>query len=594
MLRVLFVVFACVGAALSAAQPYVIDRFETRLTLSSKAVLEVEERIDVTFNASRRGIFRVIPVDYENGKGLTRRMLVDDVRVTDGQNALTTKVTFENGNIRIRIGDEDVYLSPGTKKTYVIRYRCRGMMNWFEKNEGWGPTAQLYWNVTGDQWDTHMAFLSATVEFPKVEGGKDLRAKVFYGPYGSTLNHMIETVGPTTFSASTQTTAQLSESKFVVERATEMPAYNGLTLVLDLPYNLIEKPGPVEAAWTLLSANLGLTLPIFVIPAIILLWYRHGRDPDGGPEVVQFDPPEGLSGPALGALIDERVDTRDISAGIFSLAVKGYLGIQPKEEGLFFKRRTADLHMLKEHSGPDLTAFESKLFTRLRACGTVVEDSDLRTKVAPYLGELKGALYEELVDKGYYLVNPNSARTRWFFGGLVVIVVLAIVATALTPYANPLPGVIGAFISTAVLAIGSQAMPKRTKKGAIAQMKAKGFAEFVRRARGDEIEWMAQKHPDASLFEALLPHAIALGLATEWATRFEGIVVQPPSWYYVGHGQSFRVTDFSRDVNLVSSSVGSAATTPPRSSGGSGGSSGFSSGGGFSGGGFGGGGGGSW
>lgn len=75
-----------------------------------------------------------------------------------------------------------------------------------------------------------------------------------------------------------------------------------------------------------------------------------GEDPDGGPMVVQFDPPEGLSGAATGALMDERVDTRDISAGIFSLAVKGYLGIEPKEEGLFFKRRTAELHILRERA----------------------------------------------------------------------------------------------------------------------------------------------------------------------------------------------------------------------------------------------------
>lgn len=124
----------------------------------------------------------MIPVDYENGKGITRRMLVDQIGVTDGQNDLTKKITFEGANVRIRIGDEDITFPPGTKKTYVIRYRCRGMMNWFEKERGLGADGTAVLEPHGDQWDTSMARVTATATFPTADGDAGLRAKDLLWP----------------------------------------------------------------------------------------------------------------------------------------------------------------------------------------------------------------------------------------------------------------------------------------------------------------------------------------------------------------------------------------------------------------------------
>lgn len=100
---------------------------------------------------------------------------------------------------------------------------------------------------------------------------------------------------------------------------------------------------------------------------------------------------------------------------------------------------------------------------------------------------------------------------------------------------------------------------------------------------------------DPSLFERCLPYALAFGVAEQWARAFEGLYTQPPSWY-VGNGDGFSVSQFGRDLNHASSSMGQSFTSQPRSTSGSAsswGGSGFG-GGGFSGGGGGGGGGGSW
>jgi hypothetical protein len=104
------------------------------------------------------------------------------------------------------------------------------------------------------------------------------------------------------------------------------------------------------------------------------------------------------------------------------------------------------------------------------------------------------------------------------------------------------------------------------------------------------------------LFERVLPYAVVLGCADEWAERFQGLLTEPPSWYL---SPSFAPGRFDSRA-LVSGlgrsmhSMGSTLTSQPRPTGSFGGilfgagrgSSGFSGGG--SGGGFGGGGGGSW
>jgi uncharacterized membrane protein YgcG len=265
----------------------------------------------------------------------------------------------------------------------------------------------------------------------------------------------------------------------------------------------------------------------------------------------------------------------------------------PVETGMIFKRQTAELRMTEKPKGPELSIFEGKLYNRLHACGGVVTDADLRNYVAPHLADLKGSLYDELVYRGYYLTKPDTVRIGWLVGGAAIIFGLGFIATALNPYKEPLAAIIGGIVGFILLVPFSLQMPRRTRMGAIAHRKAQGFQEFMRRAKGDEIEWMAEQHPDPALFEKYLPHAIAFGLAAQWADRFSSIVTQPPSWYITPYGYGWNPYLFSHDIDSLSNSMASAAATPPRSSGASGGSSGFG-GGGFSGGGFGGGGGGSW
>lgn len=586
--------FLCL-VTFALGQPYVIEDFNINIDLRPDGGMKVEEKIAVLFNDARRGIFRKIPVHYETGKGVSRDIWLSNISVTDEQgNHLTTKITNEGPYRQIRIGDENIYFDPGTRKTYVITYEADWMLNWFDHTDTWEPYVELYWNLTGDQWDTSIQQVHFRANFPKIENGKGERARLFYGPLGSTLSHTLTKLDPGSYDPTTATTMSLSESEVRGERLVETPPSSGLTLVLNLPSKAIPPPPVSKQVYRFLVPNLGFTIPLWVLLAMSFFWLRYGKDPDGGPTVVQFDPPDGLSGGEFGALLDESVDQRDIAAGVISLAVKGYLRIIPKEEGLIFKKRAADLDLTGKVDGADLSPFESKLLARLRACSGTIDESELRRNVAPYIEDLKNSIYNELVRRGYYRTSPAKARNAWGCGGLIVIIAVGILLTLISPFGNPLPAIVGGIIGAIIVFAFANAMPRRTDPGAKAHKLAKGFEEFVRRARKDELEWVSKKHPDQAMFEEYLPHAIAMGLTREWAQAFEGIVHAMPDWYATPAGTPFHPIYFANDLGTISTSVGSAAATPPRSSGGSGGSSGFSSGGGFSGGGFGGGGGGSW
>lgn len=578
------------------AQPYGIDRYDVTIDLRADGSMKVTEQIAVTFNMPRRGIFRFIPISYETGRGTGRALYLSRIDVTDENgNAMTTLIERDGRNARIRIGDEDIVFPGGTKKTYRISYEAFGMINWFTENPDWDkPTAELYWNVTGDQWDTSIGEASCKVRFPRIDLDKGLRARAFVGAYGSGLNQTLFEPASDVTDPNTSTVMSLSNGEFSVTRTAPLRPYEGLTIVLSLPEEAIARPSTLQAIGMFLRPNLGFAIPFLVLPFMIVMWFLFGRDPHGGPMVVQFEPPEGLSGPEVGAMVDERVDQRDLSAGFISLATKGYLKIYPSESGLFIKRRTAELEVTGKPKGPDLTSFEANLLARLASAGTGrITENDLRTDVAPHVSALRSTLYQQLVARGYYLKSPETVRTLWMVLGIAGCVGLAILSTLASPVPSPAAAWVGGISGSILVILFARGMPKRTPHGSRVRRQVEGFEEFIQRARGDELEFQSKKQPDMALFEEYLPHAIAFGLTVEWARAFEGILRAMPSWYVVPDGTPYNYRFFSSDLNSINSQIGSAASTPPRSSGASGGGSGFS-GGGFSGGGFGGGGGGSW
>jgi uncharacterized membrane protein YgcG len=156
----------------------------------------------------------------------------------------------------------------------------------------------------------------------------------------------------------------------------------------------------------------------------------------------------------------------------------------------------------------------------------------------------------------------------------------------------PLVQYVAAVVTTMICSFFIYLMSRRTAYGDQILARVLGFREFIEKAEKDKLEKMFASDP--RYYFNVLPYAIVLRLSSQWASHFEGMTMEPPSWYRGYRYDRFNTRDFDRHFNRSFSALSSTLRSAPSSSGSGSGSSGSSSSGGFSGGGSGGGGGHSW
>ena len=173
---------SAVPAGAEPTEDDVVDSMEVGYTVTPEGVLQVRETIVYRFGTSsgRHGIFRdlVTREIYADDQSKDQRYDISDIRVSSpsGDSAEVTEEKFKaNGDrkqtLRLQIGSADrVVVSPTA--TYVIEYEVRGAMRHFDDH------SELYWDVTGDDWDATLRNVTARVEVP----GGVRRDEVFRGP----------------------------------------------------------------------------------------------------------------------------------------------------------------------------------------------------------------------------------------------------------------------------------------------------------------------------------------------------------------------------------------------------------------------------
>ncbi len=583
-----------------------IGKFDVSILLDPDGTIFVTETIDVDFGElERHGIFRTIPMKYARTEsvagvpvGTTYAVRMRVLGVADGGGApLRFTAWPEDRSLFIRIGDPDRTVTG--KLTYVITYRVQRGINRFESHD------ELYWNVTGTEWDWPILQASVRVHLPSDVAPEQLLHKTFTGTFGSQMTKATERLGAKTYEA-------------VV---TGLLPGEGLTFVLGLPKGVLEPASAFREFWWKVTDNFAFFLvglmPLLALAAMLFLYLRFGRDPGRRmPIAVQYGPPDELSPAEVGSLLDERIDTPDIVSTAIDLAVRGYLAIQEEETTAFLFLTNKDYRFEKLKPADEaLQSHERTFHNALFASGDSVMLSSLKNKFYSSIPWIRSSIMRQMLDKGLFPRDP--ARVRQFYRGIAVAAAVLPIGLGIVllssgrvrSFLPPEPAVFFVFSAVCLLLtvlavrLFVDAMPAKTEKGARLARYCLGFQEFVTRVEKDRLERMAKEDP--TLFERVLPYAVVLGCADEWAERFEGLLTEPPSWY---RSSSFTPGRFDSRA-LVSGlgrsmhSMGSTLTSQPRPSGsgfggisfGAGrGSSGFGRSGGGSGGGFGGGGGGSW
>ncbi len=552
------------GRPLAAQKSLVIERFDARITVERDGTLDVTETITARFTGSWNGLFRTIPVKYRTPQGLNWTLGVDLQSVTgaDGR-SLRVEASRERHYLKFKIWVPD---ARDATRTVVLRYRASNGLRFFDDHD------ELYWNVTGDEWEVPIEAASAWIELPPEAGG--LRAIAFNGVYGSTARDaVVETDGATVR----------------VTMPHRLEFHEGLTAVVGWNKGLIPEPTLADRAGGMVRSNWPLAIPVPVFLLMFGVWRRRGRDPRRRPIAVQYEPPDGLTPAEAGTLMDNTADMRDVTATLVDLAVRGFVRFEEREEaklfGLFGGGTEYFLHRLKPASDwAALTPHERHVLEGVfDGAGDTVALNDLEEEFYRKLPRIKTAVFDRLMSHGFYRGRPDQVQAVWIFLGIAAGALLAVGGGNLAGRfgLTPVPFVAAGLISALVMMVFGYLMPARTEPGARALERVLGFEEFLRRVESDHMERVITS---PHLFDAYLPFAMAFGVEKKWARAFEGIYTQAPAWYAGPGVAHFSAAHFSSRLSSFSTKMGETLSSSPRSSGGSG-FSGGSSGGGAGGGG---------
>ena len=570
-------------APAAADEGWTITAYHSDITVATDATLTVVEDVRVNFAQEHHGIFRTIPIRYRYDDLHDRVYQLNVVSVTDGSQPRPYTTSEQGVDEVIQIGDPDVLVSGDQR--YVIAYTVAGAMNAFSDHD------ELFWNVDGDQWAVPKAEVTATVHLP---AGAFEKAACYEGPAGSTATCRSSAAGNDVQYAATRTLAPGEQMSIVA----------GLNKgVVNVPAPLLDarqRSFPADAFdVNPLTVGASLLVLLLGIGFVAWNWLQHGRDRQyltqyyltndpresgrplfkQNPVVVEFEPPSSMRPAELGVILDESADTKDITATIVDLAVRGYLTITevPGVADWTLTWRARDTAGLME--------YEKTILGGLFASGQQVRLSDLRGKFMTTRALSEKQMYADAMARKLFTTNPTQARASWGCLGIgLVIVGIAVSVMLGIAFGWGYVGVALALVGIA-MTISFPFMPQRTATGRELMQRTLGFRLYMTTAEKYRQQFAAK----ADIFTQLLPYAIVFGCVTMWAKAFEGIDTSTANGWYIGNAP-FQAALLANSLQAMNYSISNTVSyTPPSSGSGSG-----FGGGGFSGGGGGGGGGGAW
>jgi uncharacterized membrane protein len=564
---VLLGLLALSSVTIASAKELRIENFDAHIDVGSNGAIDVTETIRAHFiGAGWHGLYRSIPVEYVTPQGLNYTLFLDVKQVTDGTGH---NLKFESSRVR-HYRKLKIYFpnADNSVQTVSIEYTVSDGIRFFEDHD------ELYWNVTGDEWDVPIQSAHAQIILPP--GASNIRATAFTGIYGSRAKDAeIDVAGN---GVEVRTTAPL-------------PYHAGLTVAVAMDKGAIREPTAAEKMGQFLRSNWPLFLPVVVFCVMFYLWWTRGRDPRLRPIAAQYEPPNQLTPGEAGTLVDNAANMRDITASIVDLAVRGYLVIEEvqkdrmlglmheKDYNFILQKDFSQWGTLKAHEQALLGGF----FTAGKAGDTISMDS-LQNRFYKSLPIMRSGIFDSLVSQGFYKRRPDSVRSTYIGAGVVIGALMIWGGGALGRAMGiaPVPFIFGGIVSGLIICGFGWFMPAHTEQGTRALEGVLGFEDFLNHVEADRFN-RTIKTPQ--MFEKFLPFAMAFGVEKNWSKAFDGIMTQPPGWYRGGSGPIFYPVNFTSNLNSMSSRASNVLASAPRSSGGSGFGGGGSSGGGFGGGG---------
>jgi uncharacterized protein (TIGR04222 family) len=501
-------VVACAFVALlagpadsAAAKDWRIDNMDVLLDVRENGDVVVDEKVTFTFEGNYTYVARDIPT--ANTGGITDIEVRDanGTSLPEGDTPGTFKTFKEGDTLYIQMNFD----LTDTSSTWTIHYRAKTVVMFFDEGD------ELRWYVFNASTPVPIGAVKATVKIPGSVSSASMTQAVQAG-YG------VET-SVTSPAAST-----------MVYQASDIPPYTNYWIVTGFPKGVVKYTWTARRLAEFLIPKIGFLLPIAFFLGMLLTWRRRGRDE---PATVYAkyvrEPPSDLSPGLAGALIDEKVDTKEVIATIIDLARRDYLDITDTDKKgparkaltIFTRRKPLD----------DLQGFERKVAESLfdATHPDQVTTADLKNHFYTHIDPIVNQVYADVTGRKLFHSNPKKARSRWVGYGFLIAVILGVL-TVIMALAG-LPGwgwfMLGSVASVIIVWVFAPHMPQRTASGAQEQRKWEAFRNYLK-----DLTRFQDMESAKESFEKYLPYAIAFGVEKEWVRRFEGLTVSSPDWYH--------------------------------------------------------------
>src|SRR5690606_6065223 len=165
------------------------------------------------------------------------------------------------------------------------------------------------------------------------------------------------------------------------------------------------------------------------------------------------------------------------------------------------------------------------LFAGNPAPGSRAMLRDVKARFDAREAQIKDDLYQELVDRGYFVRSPEVTRQRWrrlAWAGLIITPIVGFVVVQITDGFAFLP-TIAAMIVWFILLRMSKAMPQKTRHGAESAARWRAFRTYLR-----SIQKYENLEESKALFDKYLSYAVAFGLQKQWISSFAKVGTTTP------------------------------------------------------------------
>jgi hypothetical protein len=488
-------------ASFAQAKEWRIDKLDAFLDVQLNGDIVVDETVTYYFSGNFHYVTRYIPTD--NTEGITDIRVYDanGVPLSEGDAPGEYRVA-EDGGQKVILVNFDL---TDTAATWTFHYRAQGVVQFYDAGD------EVWWHV-----------FDATT--PVAIGA----ARVMVRLPGSVPSDQIHQVFKTSSSVEPVVTSPAPST--LVYEATDIPAYTEFWIGIGFPKDVVTYTWTARRVAAFIVPKIGFVLPVLFFLGMLLIWRKRGRD-DPSTIYAKYvsEPPSNLAPGLVGALIDEKVDTKEVIATIVDLARRGYMEITDvKGEGFLAKTETI---FTRKKSLGDLKGFERTVADSLfdDKYPDQVTTKELRNRFYTHVQTIVAQIYDDVVAAKLFFQNPKSVRSRWLGWGFLVAVVLGVL-TAIFAFAD-VGGwgffLFGSIVSVIIVWAFAPFMPQRTKTGAQEQRKWEAFRNYLQDLTRFQDMASAQEQ-----FEKFLPYAIAFGVEKQWVRRFEGLNVPSPTWYH--------------------------------------------------------------